>query len=123
MVLDIGELARKLPPGRQLLCGRSARDLIDLASQYPDLTRSLVAERELLMHAETGDREALEEALDKERRSLMRADEARLDAYAAAAAAWRAAWPASQARIAGLPLAEAHARVLQAAEGVLPCKP
>ena len=64
----IGELARKLPPGRQLLCGRSARDLIDLASQYPDLTRSLVAERELLMHAETGDREALEEALDCGRR-------------------------------------------------------
>jgi hypothetical protein len=119
----IGELARKLPPGRQLLCGRSSRDLIDLASEYPVETKALASERALLIHALSGDRDALEEALDKERRRLMRLDEARLDAYAEAAAAWRTAWPATQARIAGLPLVEAHARILQTAEGVLPCKP
>lgn len=119
----IGELARKLPPDRQLLCGRSSRDLIDLAARFPEMARRLAAERDLLLHALAGDRDALEEGLDKERRRLMRADEARLDAYAAATFAWRATWQNLQAGIAGLPLIEAHARVLRSAEGVLPYTP
>jgi len=119
----IGELARRLPPERQLLCGRSARDLIDLASLHPDAARMLSSERALLCHALDADRDALEEALDKERRKLMRADETRLDAYAAAAASWRQAWPALQTSLTGLPLKNAHARILQTAEGVLPFAP
>ncbi|MCH7227994.1 hypothetical protein [Haloferula sp. A504] len=119
----IGELARKLPPERQLLCSRSARDLIELASRDPDMVSTLISERPLLGHAVRGDREALEESLDRERRSLMRADEERLDAYAVAAAPWRAAWPGLQSSLGGVPLGKAHAGILQAAEGVLPFNP
>ena len=116
----IGELARRLPPERQLLCGRSARDLIDLAARSPDLARLLLSERALLCHALDADRDALEEALDKERRKLMRADETRLDSYAAAAVSWRAAWPALQTSVKRLSLKTAHARILHTAEKVLP---
>lgn len=119
----IGELARKLPPERQLLCSRSARDLIGLASAHPDLAGGKMEERPLLRHAMSGDRDALEEELDRERRRLMRADEDRLGAYALAASSWRAAWPGLQASIEGMPLSEAHERILQAAEGVLPFTP
>lgn len=119
----IGELARRLPPDRQLLCGRSARDLIDLASRHHQVARILSAERELLSHALAGDRDALEDALDKERRKLMRADETRLDAYTEAAVSWRDAWPTLQNSLKGLPLKTAHGIILQTAEGVLPFTP
>ena len=64
--------------------------------------------------------EAVETALDAERRELMRANERRLNTYLDAARDWAASWP-EVGRIAGaMPLPEAHAFVTRRAEGVLP---
>ena len=64
-----------------------------------------------------------EQALDGERRALIRANEERLLRYRAAAEPWAAQWPDVARRIAGLPLPEAHAVVTSSAEGVLPFAP
>lgn len=116
----IGELARKRPSGRQLIYGRSARDLITSASENPEAARRLEIERPLLRLALLGERDALEEALDKERRLLMRNDENRLAAYTEAAREWQAQWPSLHASLQGIPLNDVHLKILQAAEGVLP---
>ncbi|HSL83569.1 MAG TPA: hypothetical protein VLF66_12410 [Thermoanaerobaculia bacterium] len=68
-------------------------------------------------------REALDEALDRERRALMRADEARLARYREAAEPWAALWPEVARDVSGLPLQEAHRLVTSRAEGVLPFEP
>jgi hypothetical protein len=119
----IGELARKLSPERQFLHGRSARDLITNAAQNPGAARRMEMERPLLGLALSGAREALEEALDKERRLLMRADESRLAAYSAASREWQSQWPSFQSSLQGIPLKDAHSKILQAAEAVLPFYP
>lgn len=78
----IGELARKLTdPRDQLLCSRSAQDLITLAQQHPDLVARLASERPVLLQIPKG-RAALEAALDAERRALIHANEQRLARYA-----------------------------------------
>lgn len=116
----IGELARLLDdPRLQLLFSRSSRDLIRLARDHPDVLGEVAARRPLLALVAKG-RDALEEALDRERRALMRADEARLDRYRAAAGAWAEAWPSVSREIAGLPLPDAHRIVVARADGVLP---
>lgn len=118
----IGELARLLPdPRDQLLCSRSARDILDLATQFPDLIPALTPTRPLLGIVGEG-RERLEEALDAERRVLMRANEARLERYMAAAAAWTKLWPEAERETADLPLLQAHAAICRLAAGVLPCE-
>ncbi len=119
----IGELARRLDdPRSQLLLSRSSRDLIRLADDRPDVLAAVAPQRPLLAHI-AGGREALEEALDRERRVLMRADEARLARYRVSAEAWAAAWSEVSRQIAGLRLHEAHRIVTTRAEGVLPCAP
>ncbi len=116
----IGELVRLLPsPRDQLTLSRSARDLIALGSDHPALVEELRERRPLLANLNLG-RQATETALDAERRELMRADEERLRRYAAAASAWRAAWPVTERRIAGLPLDEAHELLVDAAIPLLP---
>jgi hypothetical protein len=65
-------------------------------------------------------REALAAALDAERRGLMARNEERLECYESAAREWAAAWPDLAREIEGLPLPQAHARVLAAADGCLP---
>jgi hypothetical protein len=116
----IGELARLLEdPRAQLLVSRSSRDLIRLASNHPEEFTAAAALRPVLAHVAEG-RDALDEALDRERRVLMRADEARLARYRAAAAAWTEAWPGVSREIAGLPLPDAHRIVVERAAGVLP---
>lgn len=119
----IGELARKLASGRQLIYGRSARDLITAASENPEAVRRLEIERPLLRLALLGARDALEDALDKERRLLMRTDENRLAAYSLAAREWQAQWPSLQTSLQGMSLNEAHLKIAHAAEGVLPFSP
>jgi hypothetical protein len=119
----IGELARRMPdPGDQLRYSRSARDLLDLARRHPQLAAAVAAERPLLARAADG-REALEAALDAERRALMHANERRLGAYRRAAAGWAAAWTALDREIAGLPLLEAHRIMASRAESLLPFAP
>jgi hypothetical protein len=119
----IGELARRLEsPRDRLLLSRSARDLVRMAADHPSLIRELEAERPALATVASGVEE-LEVALDAERRRLIRANERRLAAYAVAAEAWAAGWPRVRDEVSRMPLAEAHARIVDRALGVLPFRP
>ena len=119
----IGELARLMrDPAEKLLYSRSARDLIALASEYPELTHTLSAVRPLLR--EVGKEvESLEVALDAERRALIHANERRLGAYRAAATRWADAWPAIEKEIRDATLPSAHDIVVRRALDCLPFKP
>jgi hypothetical protein len=116
----IGELARRIPdvPG-QLLLSRSARDLLTLAQGHPDEWARACRDRPLLHRAADG-LEALEAALDAERRQLMHANERRLQAYLDAARDWAAAWPDVARVAAGMPLQQAHTVITARAERLLP---
>lgn len=119
----VGELARQMAdPRAQLLFSRSARDLIHLAEKHPEELAEVLARRPVLGWVAEG-RERLEEELDRERRSLMRINEERLDRYRRAAAEWEAIWPEVQRKIEGLPLPEAHSILVSRAEEVLPFRP
>lgn len=116
----IGELARRMDdPRSQLLYSRSSRDLMRLAAEHPDTLAEMTPRRPLLTCVADG-RDALEEALDRERRASMRADEERLTRYQEAARDWAALWPELARQIAGLPLREAHPIVTSRAEEALP---
>lgn len=116
----IGELARLLDdPLAQLLCSRSARDLVALAHQHPALFDAAVLRRPLLRQVSEGGT-VLEAALDAERRELIHANERRLQSYMHAARTWEEAWPAIAAGIEGLPLRAAHHVLVGRAELLLP---
>ncbi len=116
----IGELARLMEnPADQLLYSRSARDLMLLGRQHGALVASLTAKRPVLNYVSRG-REALETALDAERRKLMHANEGRLEDYMNAAGPWADAWPETQAVMAGLPLGQAHEVMADHAQTYLP---
>jgi len=116
----IGELARRMPNvDDQILHSRSARDLIALAQEHPGRVRSLAGKRPALAAIEQG-REALEAALDAERRQLIRANEERLAKYMEASKPWAAAWPDLTGQMEGLDLFEAHRLMVQRAQALLP---
>lgn len=116
----IGELARMITDVTdQLLFSRSARDLIALAEEHPNEVREAAHRRPVLKVVREG-REKLEEALDAERRTLIRANEGRLRKYVGAAEQWRAVWRGIAGEIKGAPLIEAHATMVEAAADVLP---
>jgi hypothetical protein len=116
----IGELAR-LPQDvfTRLMYSRSARELMDLAEKNPGQVSGSVGKRPAL-GAVSGGLEALEVALDAERRTLMHANEKRLSLYMAAAGEWERKWPKVSNGIARLSLTDAHQEVVAAATGVLP---
>ncbi len=119
----VGELARLMTdPRSQLRYSRSSRDLIKLAEEHPEALAEATRQRPLLARIGEG-REALEEALDRERRALIRANEERLARYMAASEDWAKIWPEVQRQIEGLSLPEAHRLVVSRAEGVLPFEP
>jgi hypothetical protein len=119
----VGELARLMAnPRAQFLYSRSSRDLIELAAKHPAALAEAAPQRPLLGRIAEG-REVLDEALDRERRALIAANEERLTRYRAAAESWAAHWPGVQRKIEGLPLLDAHRSVTSAAEGVLPFEP
>jgi hypothetical protein len=119
----VGELARLMPhPSSQLLYSRSSRDLIKLAEEHPEALAEVVQQRPLLARIAEG-RDALEEALDRERRMLIRANEERLARYLSATEGWAKLWPDVQRQIEGLSLPDAHQLVISHAEGVLPFAP
>jgi hypothetical protein len=116
----IGELARRMEDPRvEALYSRSARDLLRLAEQHPGVVRQAAGERPLLLRLHEG-REEIERLLDEERRRLMRSNEERLGLYVRAAGAWAAEWPRLSRELAGRPLAEAHAAMVERAAGRLP---
>jgi hypothetical protein len=117
----IGELARTMADVQdQLLCSRSARDLVELVGRNADVARRLAAKRPLLAIAARREELALETALDAERRVLMKANQARLDRYERASERWAAIWPEVTRSIAGRRLLDAHEAVKSRAMGVLP---
>lgn len=119
----VGELARSMTdPRAQLLYSRSSRDLLRLAEDHPAELAEVAPQRPVLARIAAG-RDALEEALDHERRTLMRANEERLLRYQQAAEPWAAIWPEVAREIAGLPLPEAHRQMISRAEEVLPFMP
>ncbi|HEX5054017.1 MAG TPA: hypothetical protein VFZ65_19720 [Planctomycetota bacterium] len=119
----VGELARAMPdPSDQIRFSRSALDLLDLARQHPELVAAIAADRPALASIGKG-RDAIEAALDHERRTLMRNNEQRLQAYRRASEAWATIWTDLQREIGTLPLHEAHAKMVQRALGVLPFRP
>jgi hypothetical protein len=119
----VGELARLLSdPRDQMLCSRSAHDLIALDAAHPGLVRELSGVRPALA-AVAGGVQELREALDRERREAMDADDRRIRAYLAAAAGLERAWPEVQATTAGMRLREAHAVVVDCARRWLPTVP
>ena len=119
----IGEIARLMKtPRDQLLYSRSARDIINLAKKYPDLVMKLAKKRPLLGKFSAG-KEKLEELLDAERRAMIHANEGRLALYLKAAEKWTTLWPAVEREISGNPLFDAHQKMVQQAEGVLPFNP
>ena len=119
----VGELARLMTePQQQFLYSRSSRDLIELAEAHPAVLAEAVRHRPLLAHIAEG-REALEDALDRERRALIHANEERLARYQAAAEAWAGVWQAEQREIEDLSLLDAHRQLVSRAEGVLPFNP
>jgi hypothetical protein len=116
----IGELARIMPdPADRLRFSRSARELTAMSEQHPELVRTLAAERPLLKQLGSG-LERVEVALDAERRSAMRSNQQLIAKFRAAAETWAARWPALVRQLEGLPLREAHNRLVQAAAGVIP---
>jgi hypothetical protein len=119
----VGELARIMTdPVDQLRFSRSARDLLGLAGRHPTEFANVRRTRPALAAVELG-QAALEEALDRERRDLIRANEARLQRYQVAAEPWEQCWPQLQRDLAGLSVDTVPARVCAAAAGVLPFEP
>lgn len=119
----IGELARLMTdPRSQLRYSRSSRDLIQIAGDHPEALAEVLPDRPLLARIGEG-REILEEALDRERRGLIHANEERLARYRSAAEAWAGIWPESQREIEGLSLLDAHRLLVSRAEGILPFEP
>lgn len=119
----VGDLARLMAnPMDRFRYSRSARDLIDLARQYPDSTAAAISLRPALSALGRG-RDALEEALDRERRSLMRTNERRLQRYQAAASEWAKLWTETSSLVEGKALREAHASLVKRAEQLLPTHP
>lgn len=116
----IGELAREMPAvDDRILCSRSARDLMELADKHPARMAALAKERPLLAVVKEG-LEALERALDAERRQLIHANEQRLSRYMEAAEAWAGCWPDVSAKMAKRSLADAHEVMVESALGTLP---
>ena len=116
----IGELARLMEdPIDRFLYSRSARDLISLAEEHPDLVSALESRRAVLGRIGEG-RDALEAALDAERRALIRTNEERLAHYARLSAPWAKVWPKLGRELWRLTLSEAHRRMVIEAERLLP---
>jgi hypothetical protein len=119
----IGELARLMDdPREQLLYSRSARDLLSIAQAHPELTDELPGERPVLRYIVAG-QARLEEALDQERRNLIRANEERLARYNRAARQWQILWPEVEREVRHLELARAHPIVVARALESLPFTP
>lgn len=116
----IGELARLLSDVRdQALSSRSARDLLILAEKYPEVLSDLSVQRPLLKKV-SGGRAELERALDEEKRALIHANEARLQAYLEAAEKWSKIWPEIEKEVSGYSLMEAHRIIVHRSCNILP---
>jgi len=119
----IGELARRMEKPRDIfLYSRSARDIIELAADFPAILLETKGQRELLSKLPCSIDE-LERELDAERRKFMHANEERLLRYEGLSREWAEKWPKVQGLIYGKPLTEAHDIIIKSAERSLPFTP
>jgi len=117
----IGALAERMQaPLERLRYSRDASAILLMMESSPQVFAQALASRAVLQHAKDG-REALETALDSERREFMRADERRLKQYAQTAAPWQLEWPKLGPQVAGLSLLESHKQIVERAISLLPC--
>ncbi len=116
----IGELARlSVGVEEKMQYSRSARELMELAEHYPENVVEAIKQRPALAAVADG-LDALETALDAERRYLIHANEARLLRYLKAAELWRKSWPGLAPVMRQKPLLEAHEDMVKRAEDLLP---
>lgn len=116
----IGELARGMDNiDDQIMCSRSARDLMELAGLHPGRVAALTGQRPALAAIAEGS-DALEIALDAERRRMMHANESRLTLYMSAAESWARNWQELSREMAGMSLVAAHALMVDRAKTILP---
>ncbi len=119
----VGELARLLPdPHDSFSHSRSARDLLALAAQEPELAQEMTRHRPALAALSKG-LDGLRMALERERFRAMDEDAARLEFYVAAATRFGTAWRELDRKARGLPLGQAHRLILEYAERWLPEDP
>jgi len=113
----IGELARLLPPEREIELTTDPDRIIELATAHGQ-----ASEREAAKCARAGgDREAVVVALARETNALQEADRARVEAYQRAADTYFREF--RKAGIDRMPLREAHATCLELAGRLLPRDP
>jgi hypothetical protein len=116
----IGEIARRMDtPEDMLLYSRSARDILRLASTYPDILETIKTHRKVLAKLPCPEDE-LEKELDSERRELIHANEKRLSNYIGASEKWATKWSEMQKSFDEMPLMESHAIIIKNAEELLP---
>jgi hypothetical protein len=111
----IGELARRLPPERELELTTDADRILALASRFPHSRRPSVRA------ALAGDRQEVVQALALEIDELQRRDQARVAAYERAAEPYLAAVRRLDRN--DLLLPEGHRRLVELAESLLPTSP
>lgn len=111
----IGELAARLPPGREVELTTEPDRLLALAEQHGGTSN-----RPAVMAARTGDRDAVVVALARERDALQQVDRRRLDRYAAAARPFLDAF--AQLDEQHLMLPGAQAELCRIAEATLPTR-
>jgi len=115
----IGELARCLEDAeKSLLYSRSASDIIEIARRNPESHKKAAVVRKSIATISSIDK--LEEALDRERRDLMRKDKERMLKYAIASESYLQAWSSIEQLTDNLPLHKAHQIILDKATTLLP---
>lgn len=118
----IGAIAERLKDSEHmLLYSRDALEILKMTKTKKSVFMRMTKKRACLKLASKG-REALENALDKERREFMRADEMRLAKFAEAAAKWQAAWPKIIRKTESLSLLRTHKILVDSAFDLLPTK-
>jgi hypothetical protein len=116
----IGELARKMAAlENRIRYSRSAREIVGYYKQNAELVSRLMQERGIAPDS-LKSVEALETALDVERRVLIHANERRLERYLSVGRAWSERWKKIEQEIHGLRLIQAHAMICEQAAGILP---
>lgn len=111
----IGELARRLPPQRELELTTDPDRILTLAAEFPE------SRRPAARAARTGDRPEVIRALALEVDELQRRDTKRLEAYTSASEAHLKAL--GRLGRSQLTLPEGHRRVVELAEELLPTSP
>ncbi|MBN1981059.1 MAG: hypothetical protein JW795_05985 [Chitinivibrionales bacterium] len=116
----IGELARRMGSvEEQLRYSRSAKDILEIYQKKSQMVLEILRQRGIESES-LKSVDALEIALDAERRRLIHRNEAHLLKYIEASQEWSDQWKEIEKQVHGCTLLEAHQIITNRAEGVLP---